>query len=439
MRRTRWTVLVAGSLMGAVALWAQGQGGGGGQSGGDSGDSGGSGGSGGTTRGSGGTTGQNQSQSQSQGSYGNTGRQNDPFGQSQDPFGARQNRPLYLNGRVVTADGQPPMEPVVVQRVCPEGNFPEGYTDSKGRFSFQVGGDISMLTTDASVSGFGVGPIGPGGTYTTAGIRQVGPGRFDLSSCVLRAELSGYRSEDVQLGMYSSMGSNDVGMIVLRRLDGLVGNVVSALTLQAPKGAQRAYQSGLREMRKKKPNFKKGVTQFEKAVREFPRFAAAWAAMGDAKLGLKDTAGAREAFSKAVEADPDYLKPYEPLIRMAVEQSAWADMESLGDAYLKLNPKATNVQFLTAVAALNTGKHERAEQMVQAMRAGESSERYPQSYQIMGMIHEQRAEFSKAAHQYRTFVEVSAEPQSPNVEQVKRKLHEWEMLGVIESKSAFDP
>ena len=410
----------------AVVLSGQGQGGGGATSGG--GNSGNSGNSGGA-RGGG-------SQNQNQGGYGNNNtRQNDPFGQQQnDPFG-NQRRPLYLHGKVVTNDGLPPNEPVVVQRVCTGNTYPEGYTDAKGRFSFQVGGDLSMLTSDASVSGarIGQGSMMSGGAYTNDGIREIGIGRFDLSACVLRAELSGYRSDDIQLGMYSVMGNNDVGIIVLHRLDGLLGNVVSALTLQAPKPAQKAYQNGLREMRKKKPNYKKAVVQYTKAVGEYPEFAAAWAAMGDAKLALKDADGAKEAYSKAIGADPKYLKPYEPLIKMAVDQSDWSGLETWGSSYLELNPNAGNVRFLTAVAALNTGKPEKAEEMVLAMQASEDSSKFPQSFQLMGMILEQRAEFEKAAGQYRSFIGASNEPNSQNVQAVKRKLHEWQMLGVIQA------
>ena len=426
MHKSRFGFLLACLLVATVALWGQGRGGGttGGTGGGTT---------GGTTGGSPGGQQGGQTQQQ-QGNRGNTNRQNDPFGtQRQDPF-ANQARPLYLHGRVVTNDGIPPSEPVVVKRVCNGNNYPEGYTDTKGRFSFQVGGDLSMLTTDASVSGAGLGQGGGigGGGYNSDCVRQIGLERFDLSASTLRAELSGYRSDDVQLGMYSSMGNNDVGVIVLHRLDGLVGDVVSALTLAAPKGAQKAYQSGLREMRKKKPNYQKGIAQFQKAVKVYPKFAAAWASMGDAKLAMKDDEGAKTAFGKAVEHDPKYLKPYEPLIQMAVAQNDWQGLESLGSAYLELNPNAGSVRFYTAVAALNAGHTEKAEEMVLAMRAGEDSERFPQSYQIMGLIHEKRAEFEKAADQYRSFVRVTAEPGSDNVQHVKRKLHEWEMLGVIQ-------
>ncbi len=422
MHKSRFLVLSVFLMAGAVALWGQARGGG--QQGGNT---------GGTQQG-GRSGGQQGGQTQQQETFGNTNnRQNDPFGRQQDPF-ANQMRPLYLHGRVVTDDGLPPSEPVVVKRVCQGNSYPEGYTDSKGRFSFQVGGDLSMLTTDASVSGAGISPGSAfgGGSYDQQCVREVGMGRFDLSSSTLRAELSGYRSDDVQLGMYSTMGNNDVGVIVLHRLDGLLGDVVSALTLAAPKGAQKAYQGGLREMRKKKPNYKKGIAQFEKAVKQYPKFAAAWAAMGDAKLASNDKEGAKAAYGQAVEHDPKYLKPYEPLIQMAVSQNDWEGLESLGSAYLELNPNAGNVRFYTAVAALNSGKTDKAEEMVLAMRAGDNSNQFPQSYQIMGLIHEQRAEFEKAAEQYRSFMKVSGDLSSQNAQEVKRKLHEWEMLGVIQ-------
>ena len=118
------------------------------------------------------------------------------------------------------------------------------------------------------------------------------------------------------------------------------------------------------------------------------------------------------------------------MIEIATKTQNWTLMESLGSAYLELNPNAASVRFMTAVAALNAGRHEKAEQMVLAMRVGETANRFPQSYQIMAMIHEQRAEFEKAADQYRAFIQAGQEG-SANVKQAKRKLHEWEMLGVI--------
>ncbi len=82
--------------------------------------------------------------------------------QQQGPFDPRQQqqqfpdmqRPIFLSGKVVLDDGTPPPEPVKIERVCNGVVRPEGYTDSKGRFSFQLGQNTSMMA-DASVSSAG--------------------------------------------------------------------------------------------------------------------------------------------------------------------------------------------------------------------------------------------------------------------------------------------
>ena len=59
-------------------------------------------------------------------------------------------RPIFLNGKVLVEDGTPPPESVLIERVCNGVARPQGYTDSKGRFSFQLGQD-NMMFADASV------------------------------------------------------------------------------------------------------------------------------------------------------------------------------------------------------------------------------------------------------------------------------------------------
>ncbi len=405
-------------LAGAVTLSAQGR---------DSGSGGNSGGgnSSGTSSGNSGG-GRNTEQS------GNT---TDPFGQQNrtDPF-ANRPRPLFLSGQVLTDDGQPPAESVVVESVCNGEVQPQGYTDQKGRFSFQFGGDPTIAMGDASVRGgsFGGGPaFGQNPFGSNTGVRSVGMGRVDLSTCDLRASLPGYVSDSLRLGIRSSMENPDVGVIVLHRMAGVVGNIVSATTLAAPKKADKAYQSGLREMRKKKPNYKKGAAQFEKAVDEYPEFAAAWAALGDAKMAMQDEAGAKEAFSKSLEADPKYMKPFNPLLQMALRQKDWTSLEQLGSQYLELNPNQMQLQFYVAVAAINNGNPQKAEETVLAIRASDQKDNFPQSHQIMGLIHSQRGEFARAASEYRAYLQ--KQPDGSGAARLKKQLNEWEVLGVIET------
>src|SRR6266436_5426510 len=59
-------------------------------------------------------------------------------------------RPIFLSGKVVLSDGTSPSEPVLIERVCNGTPRPEGWTNSKGQFSFQLGENRDAAIADAS-------------------------------------------------------------------------------------------------------------------------------------------------------------------------------------------------------------------------------------------------------------------------------------------------
>src|SRR5690242_16510024 len=59
-------------------------------------------------------------------------------------------RPIFISGKVTLDDGTPPPTDVVIERVCNGNPRAEAYTDSKGRFSFQLGQNQGMIQ-DASM------------------------------------------------------------------------------------------------------------------------------------------------------------------------------------------------------------------------------------------------------------------------------------------------
>src|SRR5262245_12072417 len=86
-------------------------------------------------------------------------------------------RPIFLSGKVVLDDGTPPPTEVVIERVCNGNPRAEAYTDSKGRFSFQLGQNQGVLQ-DASMSSAGGGGFGGFGNEGGAG----GANRVDTGS-----------------------------------------------------------------------------------------------------------------------------------------------------------------------------------------------------------------------------------------------------------------
>jgi len=63
-------------------------------------------------------------------------------------------RPIWITGTVMMYDGSDLPGPVTIERICSSNSArPEGYTDSKGHFSFNLGQNAGIFA-DASTSVF---------------------------------------------------------------------------------------------------------------------------------------------------------------------------------------------------------------------------------------------------------------------------------------------
>ena len=175
-------------------------------------------------------------------------------------------KPIYISGKVTLDDGTPPPDLVRIEKICGATPRPQGYTDSKGRFNFQLDGNIGVLA-EASDSSFG--------RQSQMGGNMVGRnGERNLSGCDLRAVLPGFRSDTVNLSMRRAFDNPNVGTLVLHRIGGVEGTTISYASLNAPKDATRAYEKGREALKKEKqPEAEK---QFRKAVEIYPGYATAW-------------------------------------------------------------------------------------------------------------------------------------------------------------------
>src|SRR6185295_7904337 len=146
-------------------------------------------------------------------------RGNLPKDRNPSPFGEQQNRPIFLSGRVQLDDGTPPPEPLLIERICNGVARAEGYTDSKGRFSFQLGQNMAVIQ-DASYSSVNDISANPSqglnrGSQDPTGAQRKGLSERDLMGCELRASLPGFRSDVVNLGGRRMLDTPDVGTIVM--------------------------------------------------------------------------------------------------------------------------------------------------------------------------------------------------------------------------------
>jgi Tfp pilus assembly protein PilF len=342
-------------------------------------------------------------------------------------------RPIFLSGRVLLSSGEAPTEPIRILRVCGMRTTPEGYTDSKGRFSFQVGANASLAVMDASIGGWST----PGGTAGGSSFGSLAPSgnstrEIDLSGCTLEADAPGYRSNPIILGRRRSMERSEVGTFILTPLAGTQAMVVSATSLAAPKKARSSFDKAVNEL-SKGPSAKadKAIRDLEKAVALYPEYAAAWAILGQTRSLAGDSEGAIEALERAVQSDSRYLRPYDTLARLTIEAGNWERTVELADFVLGVNPTNNQMRWYKAVSQFEMKSHDEAIDSLTELQSDEAGQKqFPQTHHVLGLIYADRGQFTEAASEYRRYLELA--PTSPAGDGIKRQLYEWEQLGIIE-------
>ena len=307
---------------------------------------------------------------------------------------------LFLQGHIVTATGEAPPERVRIMLECEGISIPQAHTYKRGYFRFSPRAESLGVFTD-------------------------------LSICVLYGEAPGYRSGRLRLlaPRTSGQAGNYVGQIVMESIDGVLGHTVSMTTASAPGNSRQAYDKGMRFLQAKTPNYKKAIGHFDRAVEIYPEFAAAWLALGEARLGLGDEASAGQAFARSSEVDPKFLPPYDYTMKIALNRKEWAQLESLTDRYLELSPKSAEARLMGTIAAVNLDNLAKANALASSILAMGEANDWPLTYFLMAKVHERRAEFKMAAEYYRAYLCLS--PNSETARQIQTRLSEWEALQVI--------
>ncbi len=325
-------------------------------------------------------------------------------------------RPIYLSGKVVLQDGTPPPDLVRIERVCSGSPHPQGYTDSKGRFQFQLDSGIGVEAEAGDANSRMPGSMTPR-TSTTNPISRV-----DLNGCDLRAVLPGFVSGSVSLSSHGPFDNSDVGTIVLRRIGNVDGTTVSMSSLNAPKDALKAYDKGREALRKEKPE--DAEKNFLKAVDIYPKYAMAWFQLGMLQ-NPRQALEAENSFQQAIASDPKFISPYLELTLIYERSSRWDKALDVSTRVIKLNstdfPEA---HFYRAVAQFNLhdldGSHKSALEAVKL----DPQHRYPQSEKLLGIILARKRDLPGAAEHLRNYLQYA--PKANDAGEVEKQLAQLE-------------
>jgi Tfp pilus assembly protein PilF len=345
-------------------------------------------------------------------------------------------RPVFLSGKVVMPDGSPPPDFVTIERVCNGVVRPEGYTNSKGHFSFQLGQNMGVMQ-DASVSSQSDTFGSPGFGNTGSASRMPGmSGRGginerELMGCELRATLAGYRSDVVNLSGRRIMDNPDVGTIILHPLAGVQGFTHSATGLMAPKDAKKAYEKARDEAKKQK--WDNAMKEYTKAVTVYPKYAAAWYEMGLIYVSKQDDAKAMESFAKSLEADDKFVSPYLQMAQIYAKDNKWQEVADASHRVTRLNPvNFPQAYFFNAVANYNLQKFDAAEESAREAVKLDTAHKWPKAQHLLGILLAMKNDNEGAAENFRGYLKFN--PQATDADMVKKQLAEVEkFLGKTET------
>jgi tetratricopeptide (TPR) repeat protein len=337
---------------------------------------------------------------------------------------------LYISGSVVLQDGTPPPEPVAIEKICGGSSHKEGYTDSKGHYQIQLGQNFELQ--DVSESG-GSGGFGSNrsamGNAGSGGLGGVNP--RDLIGCELRAMLPGFQSSSVMIRVEGSFGEIRMDTISLQRLGGGSGTTISLTTMQAPTDARKAYEKAQKDIAKE--NFKDAEKELNKAVQEYPKFAAAWSLLGMIHQHSKQLDQATNDYTQAISSDPQYAKPYFGLAVIAANQQNWKDTVRFSDQVNRLAPLAyPEAYFFGGVASFNLGNMDDAERNIRKFLSLDIEHRRPMAVLYLGDILARKQDFAGAVEQAKAYLTIA--PNAPNSPSIREKLKQLEQLNSTSPK-----
>jgi tetratricopeptide (TPR) repeat protein len=244
-----------------------------------------------------------------------------------------------------------------------------------------------------------------------------------LFGCDLRAALPGYRSDQIPLSNVHYMDNPEIGTIILHRMGKDEGSTISVNSALAPKDARKAYEKGMEAITKKNPD--DAQKNLEKAVELYPKYSAAWFALGKLHEQRDHFADADKAYRQAVAAEPKLIQPYERLAWIALQDSKWQDLAEWTDQLLRLNPaNGAETFYLSSVAQLQLRNFDVAEKNAREAIRLDPANKNARTHYVLGLALAQKQDFTASAESLRRFLDAS--PDSKDADVVRKQLSQVE-------------
>lgn len=335
---------------------------------------------------------------------------------------------LFISGMVVSEDGLAPPFGATIEVDCGNSLTRQASVDHGGHFSFQVGGNRhhGLVMPDAS-TGYGRDPLHasmifgnpvrrderfyPTITEETLAAKMVG--------CDLRAQLPGYGSSIVRVKEVLQPGYNDVGTIVVYRLERARGKTVSVASLLAPKEANKARERAKKALEKEKLD--EAEKFLNSAIDIYPEYGEAWFELGQLYKQQSRDKEARAAYLKAVEIDSLYVNPYIGLSWLSTIEQKWEEAADFTGKVIDLTPIAfPEAYFLNALANLNLNNLDIAEKSARQYQRLDPEYQFPMVFLILSNIYSLQDDDPGSIEELRNYLKHA--PGAPDAEAIRLQL-----------------
>jgi Flp pilus assembly protein TadD len=324
-------------------------------------------------------------------------------------LGQQKYEDLYLWGRVLFENGNPPGEPVKVE-FSRRGRMEKlVYTDADGYFKFKARDRIVSRQENFD--------------------KFFDRYHFDLSACELSAFFPKHSSTTITLQRRGIYEKASIGTIYLRPEETDESGLITVNSLAAPKEARSLFDSAKEELSKESPDLPEAISKLEAALEVYPQFAACWNLLGEAHIRSGNLEKACKALHKATEEDQELALPWLTLALLYLKE---ADLEKAlmasGNA-LAIAPGLGEALLYKASAQLALGYPREAEESLRLALESPDLEAVPRIHFLLGSILSDNGKYAAAAEQYRSYLKL--ERDSLAAEVAREQLRVWEQAGLL--------
>jgi Tfp pilus assembly protein PilF len=308
-----------------------------------------------------------------------------------------------LLGKLTMEGESLPWQPIPVSVVCGGTVMDTAETDPKGRFvitSSKVPGALSAQS-DAE--------------------RQM---ETHFQGCTVQASLAGFRSNAITITQRNFLNEPNLGMLTLSREGRGTGTAVSRTTQSASPNAMKLFERARSEWLDQKPD--RTQSDLEKAVQIDPQFAEAWYQLG-ALQERTNPQDARNSFSKAAAADPQFVLPYERLAELSAHDGKWQDVVADTGHALQLDPIGTaQTWYYDALGNFQMGEIDAAESSANKSLALDPKHTIPNTEQLLAVVLAQKKDYAGALAHLKNCLTYT--PSGPSADLLQQQIAQLEKI-----------